>query len=94
METKTHELKTVAGNVFVIKDSITYAQHRELTKVWLQKNKEDSVLAEEADKMGMEFVIVSLNGSSEKIYETLSQLPFGDLAPVIEDVKSILNPKQ
>lgn len=92
MTTSTHDIETPAGNKFILNNFITYGQHRELTAVYLSE-KPAGELAAEADKKGMEMVIVSINGKTENIYEEFKKLPFTDVQQVIKTVKETLSPK-
>lgn len=93
--TKTKEITTKAGVKFVLKDSITYGDHLDLKDVYLEsEGKSTKELSREADKKGIELVVVSIDGKTENIFEEFKKLNYSDIAEVNTEIKGILNPKK
>lgn len=88
----TKEIETKLGTKFILKDSITYGEHLELKDVYLSK-KDDISISREADKKGFEFVVVSINGETENLYEKFKQLPYSDVQEVVGAIKESISPK-
>lgn len=91
--TNTKEIISKAGTKFVLKDSITYGDHLDIKEVYLSE-KTPAEMARDADKKGIELVIVSIDGKTENIYEEFKKLPYGDVDEIIVEVKNRLSPKK
>ena len=92
MQPQTKEIVTKAGTKFVLNESITYGQHREITNIYLTK-KDDIAISSEADKRGVEIVVVSIDGVTENIYDKFLSLPFADIQEVLKEIRDVINPK-
>lgn len=88
----TKEITTPAGHKFILNDFITYGQHRELTCIYISK-KDDVEKSSEADKLGIEFVVQSIDDNNKDIYKTFMSLPYNDLTGVLAEIKAIISPK-
>lgn len=91
--TNTKEISTKGGIKFVLKDSITYGDHLELKDVYLG-DKTPVEMSREADKKGIELVVISIDGKTENIYEEFKKLPYSDVTEVQTEIKAVLNPKK
>ena len=89
----TKEITTKLGTKFILNDAITYGDHLALKDVYLS-DKDAITLSREADKKGFEFVVVSIDGKTENLYEEFKKLPYPDIAPVLAEIKTTLNPKK
>ncbi len=94
MSIPTKEIKTAAGVVFVLNEYITYGQHRDISKIYLDEKTSDWEKSDQADRMGFGFVVVSIDGDTKDLYEKLRGMAFTDVQPVVEEVKKILSPKK
>ncbi len=93
MTTSTKEIVTPAGTKFVINETITYGQHRQLVEAYLNKTDPDEVVSAKADRLGFGFVVVSIDGETEKLYEKFLDLSYPDVTGILEVIKEKLSPK-
>lgn len=94
-EIKTTELATKTNGIkAVIKNAITYGQNQEIMDVYRDDTLNKKEAARKADQLGVEMIIVSINGSTENIYETFRNLPYPDAIEIVEEMAKILDPKK
>lgn len=93
MSNEKIEVTTKGGVKFLLNPSITYGQNQELVNVYLEEGLNKKQVMERADKMGVEFVVHSINGSTEKIYEAFKGLSYPDALEIMPKIKAILDPK-
>lgn len=97
------EVKTNSGAVVVLKDFITGRDFLELQKVFLsgitveagemQKSLTGDKLVE-GQKKAIEIAVVSVNGSTENVYELLLDLPKNDYVQVMAEVDKITSAEE
>lgn len=87
-------IKTKSGIEVVLRESITYGEHRQLTAIYLGKL-EQAEMMEKANKKGIEFVVVSIGDQKDpaKIYETFCNLPLADATVLEKEINKVLSPK-
>lgn len=89
----TREFKTKGGTTAVLKSYITYGDNQKILDIYRDEELKTADKHREADKLGVELVVVSLNGSEEKVYEAFCALPLIEAKELTELVKSVLDPK-
>lgn len=101
-ERETKVLKTKSGAEIVYKSWISGGENNQLQAVYLKdvkvtaKGDIDSFNAMsefEAQKKSIELLVVSVNGSKEKILETIEALPVADYDEVISALNAISKKK-
>ena len=95
-QNNTQEIVTKLGSKFVLRTGITYGQHRELLDVYLNE-KEGTLKGETvglADRKSFEFVVVSIDGETEGLYEKCKQMSYTDVRPVFLAIKEAISPKE
>lgn len=89
--TKTIKIEDVE---IVIKTTITYAEDRAIKDVYLNSDgKVTSDIVNQADKLGVESVIISINGNTTEIYKHFSELPLLIARQAQAEIKKVLDPK-
>lgn len=91
--TNTKEIVSKAGTKFVLKDSITYGDHLDIKEIYLL-DQTPAELARQADKKGIELVLVSIDGKTENLYEEFKKLPYSDVSEIVVEIKNRLSPKK
>lgn len=87
------EVKTAGGIVAELNPSITYEQSRSLMTVYIEEGLTKVQIMDKADKLGIEYVVASLNGTKEDIHKRFRNLPLADAREIVEVMKTILDPK-
>lgn len=93
MTTQTKEVLSPKGVKFLLNETITYGQHLELVAIYLDKTQTDSIVTAKADKAGFGFVVTSIDGATEGLYEKFLAMPYPETKPILEAIKAILDPK-
>lgn len=89
----THEVVTKSGKKAVLKNSISYGQDRAIVNVYLEEGLSRIQARDKADKLGIEAAIVSLEGSTETIYDRFLKLDLTDAREIATALKLVLDPK-
>lgn len=89
----TKELKTVGGRTIIIKDFITYGDNQEVLNCYRDDKLSKVEAISKADKLGVEKIVVSIDGLTENLYEVFKNLPLADAMEVVNEIKNILDPK-
>lgn len=92
-EIKTVEIATKKGIKVVLKEAITYGENQEIMDVYRDDKLTKKEAAQKADQLGIEKIIVSIDGKTEDIYNTFRNLPYPDALEIVEQMKGVLNPK-
>lgn len=93
--TNEKEIKTVGGHAIVVKEFITYGESQNINDVYRQDQKTvtPGEMVKQADKLGIELVVLSIDGSKEKIVEAFHNLPLIDAKQIAAHIKEVLDPK-
>ena len=101
MDRPTKELKTPSGNVIVLKEYLTGREKRELTNIFFGKNltlspeggveglSADAINA--AQDLAFKTVIVSIDGKTENIVDTILDMKAEDYSAIVVAVNEISN---
>ena len=91
---KTREVTTKSKGIkAVIKEAITYGENQEIMDVYRDDKLSRSEAARKANKLGVEKIIISIDGVTENIYEVFKELELPDALELTDEVKKILDPK-
>lgn len=77
----------------VLKESITYGDNERITSIYLDDKLSKSEIKDKADKAGIESAVISINGTTENLYENFKKLPLLIAREFIIEIKKILDPK-
>lgn len=92
---KEVEIKTKTNNIpVVLKSAITYGDNQEIMDVYRDEKLSKKESIQKADQLGIEKIIVSINGSTENIYQTFRNLPYPDALEIVEEMSKVLDPKK
>lgn len=90
---KTKEITTKSGIVVTVKEAITYGEHRAMVANYLDDKLTKAEQITLADKLSVENIVVSINGSSENVYDTFSNMALADAQVILAHIKEVLDPK-
>ena len=90
---QTKEFVTTGNVKVVMKTAITYGESQEITDVYRDDKTSQKEQVHQADKLGVEKIVVSIDGVSENIYKVFSDLPLIEARQIGEQIKAILDPK-
>jgi hypothetical protein len=105
MPRETRKFKTSGGVEFEIKTYLTFGESREIQKVYLDGvnvsvNVEGETKVPElnagstmvAQNKALELIVVSINGKTENIFQTIMDLPKQDGDELLVEIDKIQNP--
>jgi hypothetical protein len=96
MERPTFEVKTTGGHTIVLNEYITGAENWEIRKYYISGDAaaDKGDLALRAEKLAYALIVVSVDGVSTDVANTLLALPLPDYKEIVEHVTAISEGKK
>lgn len=97
-ERSTIEFKTTGGRVVVLREYITGEENWAIRQIYIRGMKagakDEDTTSFDAEKKAFEIVVVSVDGHTENIADTVIKLPLSEYREVAEQVTPIIEAKK
>ncbi len=78
----------------LLNPTITYEQDKNIQRVYLEEGTKRADTIEKANRVGIEYVVFSLDGNEKDIFERFKKLDLLTARIFIEKINQILDPKE